>query len=65
MRNRDTEARLFIRGQELQTLKNLSVKYQVNLTEMVRILITNACVSELTNAERAGVNNESKSNIQA
>ncbi len=58
MRNRDSEARLFIRGQELKTLKRLSSEHNVNLTEMVRILITNA--------ERAGVNNERlTTNIQA
>ncbi|GAM58480.1 hypothetical protein JCM19231_3086 [Vibrio ishigakensis] len=59
MRNRDTEARLFVRGAELEALKKLSQQHQVNLTEMVRILITNA----ITNAERAGVNDESTTNI--
>ncbi|HCH2844795.1 TPA: hypothetical protein NKT21_004086 [Vibrio parahaemolyticus] len=49
MRNRNTEARIFVRGDELLMLKKLSTKEGVGLTEMVRILITNA--------ERAGVKN--------
>ncbi len=52
MRNRDIEARIYIRGDELKMLRDMSAKNEVNLTEMVRILITNAGTAGVQNVKR-------------